>query len=90
MEKSELKAGGAGSTFRFSACFMLQPSGKAAAVAPWDVPGGPRVLVVDDNESNRTVLRLQLKSWQARNDMAASGAEALAMLRSDSGRGQPV
>lgn len=80
---------GAGSTFRFSACFMLQPSGKAAAVAPWDVPGGPRVLVVDDNESNRNVLRLQLKSWQARNDMAASGAEALAMLRSAAAEGNP-
>ncbi len=43
---------------------------------------GLHALVVDDNSTNRKVLRERLKSWGWRCAEAASGAEALALLRS--------
>jgi CheY-like chemotaxis protein len=41
---------------------------------------GTRVLIVDDNLTNRRVLRAQLGSWGCRTAEAAGGAEALALL----------
>ena len=46
---------------------------------------GKRVLVVDDNRTNRQILELQTRSWGMEPVLAASGAEALEMIRS--GRG---
>jgi two-component system, sensor histidine kinase and response regulator len=42
---------------------------------------GARVLIVDDNATNRLILEGQLKSWGARFASAESGATALTMLR---------
>jgi CheY-like chemotaxis protein len=39
------------------------------------------VLIVDDNATNRLILHQQLRSWGCRPEEAASGPEALAMLR---------
>jgi PAS domain S-box-containing protein len=41
---------------------------------------GRRLLVVDDNATNRKILRLQAQSWDMRVDEAASGAQALELL----------
>ncbi len=72
---------GKGSTFWFTAVFKKQPKGREAeVVVPEDIRG-KRILVVDDNETNRLVLKEYLKSWDCRFDEASSGAEALDKLR---------
>jgi signal transduction histidine kinase/CheY-like chemotaxis protein/ligand-binding sensor domain-containing protein len=45
---------------------------------------GKRILVIDDNSTNLTILKSQLEQWKMRPVLAASGAEALAILDSDS------
>jgi signal transduction histidine kinase/CheY-like chemotaxis protein len=41
---------------------------------------GKRVLVVDDNETNRRILQLQLEQWKLQPVMAASAREAINLL----------
>ncbi len=41
---------------------------------------GKRLLIVDDNETNRTILMLQSKSWGMQPRAASSGTEALELL----------
>jgi PAS domain S-box-containing protein len=72
---------GEGSTFSFTAGF-----GRATSAPSRRSPGprllhGRRVLVVDDNETNRFILETQLTAWQLRPVSVASAAEALATLR---------
>lgn len=44
---------------------------------------GKRVLVVDDNLTNRAILKSQLEQWKLKPVLAASGYEALGILKSD-------
>ena len=71
---------GEGSTFRVALTLEKQDG-----VAPRPGVGRPlhgvRVLAVDDNATNRLILHQQLRSWGCRPEEAASGPEALAMLR---------
>jgi CheY-like chemotaxis protein/HPt (histidine-containing phosphotransfer) domain-containing protein len=72
---------GKGSTFWFTAVLEKQPEGKCKRVAvPEDIKG-KRILIVDDNETNRLVLREQLKSWGCRYGEASNGVQALDELR---------
>ncbi len=48
-----------------------------------------RVLVVDDNETNRTILKAQLEAWRMRPELADGAAMALDMLRSAALKGRP-
>src|ERR1700722_4643879 len=50
---------------------------------------GIRVLVVDDNTTNRQILRHQLLSWNMEPDSAARGEEALRMMRHAASKGKP-
>ncbi|MHC5541223.1 response regulator, partial [Singulisphaera rosea] len=46
---------------------------------------GLRVLVVDDEETNRVILRETLRSWDCRPEVSASGVDALSRLLSNDG-----
>ena len=67
---------------------IAQAAGRLSRPAPAALAPGPvgrlggRVLVVDDNSVNRKILARQLELVGASADVAASGAEALAMWRS--------
>jgi two-component system, sensor histidine kinase and response regulator len=79
---------GAGSTFHFTVRFGC---GRAeAAPAPVDPASlrGLRVLVVDDNATNRRILEEVLGAWGMRPHAVRSGREALDALRSP-GRDRP-
>jgi PAS domain S-box-containing protein len=71
---------GRGSTFHFTAFFGLGTQRPGSArVAPESLLG-LRVLVVDDNDTNRFILKEMLKSWEMAPTLASSGTEALEKL----------
>jgi PAS domain S-box-containing protein len=79
---------GAGSTFWFTARFE---KGEAAQprVREQNSLHGRRVLVVDDNETNRKILHYQLSFWGIENHTVSSAAEALSALRVAAAAGKP-
>ncbi len=70
---------GKGSTFWFTARFA-RAAATSNSVAPFAIPVR-RALIVDDNETNRKVLRHQLTYRRVAHEAVASGAAALAALR---------
>lgn len=50
---------------------------------PYTDVKGKKVLVVDDNLTNRNILKLQFESWQIVPIMAASGMEAIEILEKE-------
>ncbi len=80
---------GSGSTFWFTASFEKQPHRDRGAGADQTMIQGIRVLVVDDNATNRLILSEQLSSWNTRHDEAESAARALEMLRAARAQGDP-
>jgi len=81
---------GQGSTFWFTACIEKQtgPSEPAPSIYFRDL-FDLRVLVVDDNATNRQILRHQLFAWKMQKGSAANGHEALEMLRATAKEGKP-
>ena len=72
---------GKGSTFWFTGRLEKSPLGVPdSPELPADL-AGVRVLVVDDNATNREILHYQLLAWKAFGGLATGGAEALRMLR---------
>jgi CheY-like chemotaxis protein/HPt (histidine-containing phosphotransfer) domain-containing protein len=80
---------GRGSTFWFTAVFAKQPVGRKASPGVFEDIRGRRILVVDDNATNRLVLREQLCSWGCLPDDATNGKEALSKLRAAKEAGNP-
>ncbi len=81
---------GKGSTFHFTARFGAPDVTVAApAAAEPAVLENLRVLVVDDNATNRRILENQLTRWRMRPAMASSGAAALQAIDSASAAGTP-
>jgi PAS domain S-box-containing protein len=72
---------GQGSTFWFTASFAKDRE-RAAKLDECSNLIGARVLLVDDNQTNREILVEHLRSWNADPTCAASGLEALKHLRS--------
>jgi PAS domain S-box-containing protein len=79
---------GKGSTFWFAVRFERQPVAATAHSTPPTRLAGRRVLAVDDNATNRQILRQQLGHWGLRVTTVESGAEALAALRKGAASGK--
>ena len=71
---------GRGSEFWFTARFGIGEGGDLDERSTEGIHG-VRILVVDDNRTNREVLLARLAFWGVRAEEASSGAEALLMLR---------
>ncbi len=80
---------GQGSTFHFTV--RLGRGRTSAASAPPDPSQlhGLRVLVVDDNDTNRRILHDQLTAWGLRPTLACSAHEAFHLLHKAAARGRP-
>ena len=79
---------GKGSIFHFTACVQLAEQTAANPHREAELAGVP-VLVVDDNVTNRRILMDLLWNWRMLPSAAASGEEALSLLRRASERGNP-
>ena len=80
---------GAGSTFWFTVPLALS-SDEADPVPPRaDDLTGLRVLVVDDNRTNRAILRDQLEAWGTAVETVDGGVPALARLQQAARDGRP-
>jgi two-component system sensor histidine kinase/response regulator len=78
-----------GSTFWFTAELERQAvCARDSYPSPQNL-AGVRVLAVDDNATNRRILRLQLDAWKMKVDTAANGEEALKMMREAASTGKP-
>jgi CheY-like chemotaxis protein len=79
---------GQGSTFWFTLPFV---ESSEAPVASSQEPHlrGLRVLIVDDNATNRTILKHYVETWGMIPTAAAGGAEALEILREGRRCGKP-
>jgi len=71
---------GPGSTFYFTAVFRKQKGEKAILAKEVDL-SNLRVLVIDDNQTNRFILMEYLRSWGCLPVEAPGGKEALSILR---------
>ena len=80
---------GKGSTFWFTARLEKQ-TGHPESPRQYsqDLPDA-RVLVVDDNATNRTILFHQILAWKMQSECVANGAEALEFLRAAAAGGKP-
>jgi light-regulated signal transduction histidine kinase (bacteriophytochrome)/CheY-like chemotaxis protein len=72
---------GHGATFWFTAQLEKQTHQPEAALTLSRDRSQMRVLVVDDNRTNRQILRNQIGAWKMQVGSAASGEEALERLR---------
>jgi len=79
---------GEGSTFWFTMLLTQDDQPHAAPVPVAELRDLP-VLIVDDNEVNRRVLREQVASWGMRSGSFSSGAQALEGLRAARLGGDP-
>ncbi|HEY3283578.1 MAG TPA: response regulator, partial [Armatimonadota bacterium] len=80
---------GKASRFWFTVRLEKQASQAAATGRPPESIHGARVLVVDDNETNRLVLRQQLRSWGCLSEESAGAVEGLTKLRAAAAAGMP-
>ncbi len=78
---------GSGSTFWFEVTLPVIEGDGSCALEDAARIAGRRVLVVDDNATNREVVRHHLGYWRIRSSECESGAEALLELRRATERG---
>ncbi len=72
---------GNGSTFWFTAVLEKQPLAHEQSLIDLGNIENKRVLVVDDNGTNRYIFKKHLESWRCRVEEAASTEEAMEKLR---------
>ncbi|OYV73377.1 MAG: hypothetical protein B7Z74_04025, partial [Deltaproteobacteria bacterium 21-66-5] len=81
---------GRGSTFHFTARFAVAstPLASAISASPVDLQD-LRVLVVDDNATNRRILEEMLRNWHMQATVVASADEALGEMERACAAGEP-
>jgi two-component system, sensor histidine kinase and response regulator len=77
-----------GSTFWCTARFIKQAS-SVSAILPMADLQGRRVLIVDDNESNRLILHHLVSGWGMQDVQAEDAASAVGQIENASRRGTP-
>jgi two-component system sensor histidine kinase/response regulator len=77
---------GEGSKFWFAACFDRSANAQPRKSAEMS---GRRVLVIDDNATNRDILRHQLLAWDTSVETVADGETALALLHAAAEAARP-
>ena len=80
-------APGSGSTFWFT--LPLEPAKTVAPDRRSSSLSGARILAVDDNDTNRTILAHLLRSWDAEFETCPDGSGALRMLSEAAESGRP-
>jgi len=80
---------GRGSRFWFSLRVERVQQGVDSSVSPREDLKGLRVLIVDDNATNRKILEYYAKSWGMISDSAEDGMMALDCLRTQAETGSP-
>jgi len=80
---------GKGSRFHFTAQFGRQPLGTETLPPRLGALKGLKVLIVDDNATNRAILLHQLGSWGVQAESVEGGLGALLTLREARENGEP-
>ena len=79
---------GEGSLFRFSIVLAKETEAAPEGPAARSLPKAARVMVVDDNATNREILDHQLQAWGLEPHSLADGNDALAALRTAAAAGR--
>ena len=80
---------GEGSTFKFTlSSTVIKKPGEIEEVTPTQIKG-LKVLILDDNATNRLILRKALLSWESISTEAEDGLSALKELKSSQEKGEP-
>jgi signal transduction histidine kinase/DNA-binding response OmpR family regulator len=82
---------GRGSKFHFTTRIATADAthAKVGQVAPPEILRGVKVLIVDDNRTNRRILEGMLTRWEMKTTSVESGEEALVALYTAHGAGAP-
>jgi len=80
---------GKGSTFHFSAHFGVAPVSHRAEPLPEDLLYGLRILVADDNPTERRILQQVLLKWKMEPTLVEDGKAALAAIQKAHAAGKP-
>ncbi len=89
----DAKIGGPGTVFHFTANLGLSHEAETEAAAARLIPEqltGVGALIVDDNETNRTILQETLKNWGMAPLTAADGIQAMVTMERAAQEGQHV
>lgn len=71
---------GRGSSFHFLADFEISSANRRVALADFEILKSKRVLIVDDNFTNRKILDETLKNWHMNPELASSATEAFKLI----------
>jgi signal transduction histidine kinase/CheY-like chemotaxis protein len=80
---------GKGSCFHFTLPAAIVEDAPKATSTPREELKGVRVLIVEDNPTNRAILHNQVLGWGMCNGTAEHGAQGLELLRSAAAQGTP-
>ena len=80
---------GKGSCFHFTIPAHLAESQSSATLTSREQLKGLRVLIVDDNPTNRAILHTHVLRWRMSSASAESGQQGIELLRATAARGTP-